>query len=269
MALLKDITLGRYYPGDSFVHNLDPRSKLLASLLFMFSLFIYIDLWSLLLLFMICAFGFRIAGIPYKFMLKNMKPFFWLFLITFLIHLLTTQGDAIYTIPLVDLTITQEGITNGTVYSFRLALLIAFAALLTMTTAPIELTDSLEKLFSPLKGLKVPVHEFALMMTLALRFIPILLHEAERIRNAQLSRGLALEGRLIQRIRNIIPMILPLMVSAIRRADELAVAMEARNYAGGSGRTSYRKLGFVAPDYALLTCTIVGVCGLYLVEKLA
>jgi len=200
---------------------------------------------------------------------KNLKPFFWLFLITFLIHLLTTRGTVLYSIPWLDWTITSEGMTNGTVYSIRLALLIIIAALLTMTTAPIELTDSLEKLFSPLKRVKVPVHEFALMMTLALRFIPILLREAERIRNAQLSRGLSLEGNLMHRVKNIIPMILPLMVAAIRRADELAVAMEARSYTGGSGRTTYRKLGFAPGDYVLLTGTMVCICGVFVIERLA
>lgn len=269
MAFINDITLGRYYPGDSILHDLDPRSKLLASLLLMLSLFISINLWSLLLLFVICVLGFQVSGIPFSMASRNLKPFFWLFLITFLIHVLTTRGTVLYTLPLLNWTITSEGMTNGMLYSIRLGVLIIIAALLTMTTAPIELTDSLEKLFSPLKRLKVPVHEFALMMTLALRFVPILLREAERIRNAQLSRGLSLEGNLMRRIRNIVPMILPLMVAAIRRADELAVAMEARNYAGGSGRTTYRKLGFAPHDYALLAGTMVCVCGVFVIERFA
>lgn len=251
MAFLTDITLGQYYPGNSFLHRLDPRSKLLASLLFMTCLLLSNN-WTLLGLHTgVCLLGIYFSKIPIQIILKNLKPFFWLFLITFAIHGLTTKGTALVDVPLLGLTVTQEGVFHGFSYSFRLALLIIFAALLTLTTEPIELTDSLEKLFAPLNRFKVPVHEFGLMMTLSLRFLPILLREGERIKNAQLSRGISLEGNIIRRVRNIAPMVLPLLVSAIRRAEDLAVAMEARHYVGGGQRTCFQKLEFGKRDVCL------------------
>lgn len=248
MAFLNDITLGQYYPGSSFLHRLDPRSKLLASLFFMTCL-LFSNNWSLLLLYAgVCILGFYFSKLPLEIILKNLKPFFWLFLITFGIHVLTTTGTTLLEIPIIGVTLTREGAFNGFSYAFRLALLIVFAAFLTLTTEPIELTDSLEKLLSPLKRFSVPVHEMSLMMTLSLRFLPILLREGERIKNAQLSRGISLEGNIVQRVRNVVPMVLPLLVSAIRRAEDLAVAMEARHYVGGEQRTSYHKLAFGRQD---------------------
>ncbi|MFQ5824847.1 MAG: energy-coupling factor transporter transmembrane component T family protein [bacterium] len=252
MGFLNDITLGQYYPGNSILHQLDPRSKLISSLFFMTSLLLSNKLSLILLLGGMCIFSIYFAKLPVKIISKNLKPFFWLFLITFIIHLLTTKGKTIFGVPFLDLKITEQGLINGATYSIRLAFLIIFAALLTLTTAPIELTDSLERLFSPLKRFNIPVHEFTLMMSLSLRFIPILIQEAERIKNAQLSRGASLEGSLLQRVKNIIPMILPLFISAFRRAEELAVAMEARHYISGEGRTSYRQLVFKRGDFGLL-----------------
>lgn len=252
MGFLNDITLGQYCPGNSFLHTLDPRSKLIASLLFMTGLLLSNSISLILLLGGICVVGIYFSEMPIKIISKNLKPFFWLFLITFAIHLLTTKGETILTVPFLGLSVTEEGFFNGITYSLRIVFLITFAALLSLTTAPIELTDSLERLFSPLKKLKVPVHEFALMMTLSLRFIPILIQEAERIKNAQLSRGVSLQGSLPRRVKNIIPMILPLFISAFRRAEDLAVAMEARHYVGGEGRTNYRRLVFKRADFGLL-----------------
>lgn len=200
----------------------------------------------------ICIVSVYLTKLPVKIISKNLKPFIWLFLITFGIHLLTTEGKTIASLSVLGLKISEQGLINGTTYSIRLAFLITFAALLTLTTPPIELTDSLERLFSPLKKFRVPVHEFSLMMTLSLRFIPILIREAERIKNAQLSRGVSLQGSLLQRVKNIIPMILPLFISAFRRAEDLSVAMQARNYVGGEGRTNYRRLEFKRGDFGLL-----------------
>lgn len=261
MAFLRDITLGQYYPADSFLHRLDPRSKLLASLIFMTCLLLPVRLNSILLQAGICVLGFYFSRIPAKMIIRNLKPFLWLFLITFGIHLFTTKGNAVVSIPFFGIKATEQGLLNGISYSIRLSLLIIFAALLTMTTAPIELTDSLDKLLSPLKRFRLPVHEFVLMITLALRFLPILIREAERIKNAQLSRGASLEGSLLQRVKNIVPMILPLFISAIRRAEDLAVAMEARHYVGGEGRTSYRKLAFSGGDYSLLAFSLAFLGG--------
>ncbi len=263
---LKDITLGQYFPGNSFLHRLDPRSKLFASLIFMTCLLLSQELFLFLLLTGVCLLGFYLSEIPLSRILKNLKPFFWLFLITFCIHLFTTKGHEINRISFLGFGLSEEGLLNGLSYSLRLGLLIVFAAFLTMTTPPIEITDSLEKLFSPLKRFKVPVHEFVLMMTLSLRFLPLLILEAERIKNAQLSRGVSLEGNLLQRVKNIVPMILPLFISAIRRAEDLAVAMEARHYVGGEGRTSFRKLRFRKGDFGMLAFSSLTFFGVVLLK---
>ncbi|NIR52777.1 energy-coupling factor transporter transmembrane protein EcfT, partial [candidate division KSB1 bacterium] len=187
--------------------------------------------------------------------LGTMRWFVWLFMITFCVH--TFKVHFFHWFPFLGFEISQQGLLRGFSYSTRLGVLIVFASLLTLTTSPTELTDSLERLFSPLKKLKLPVHEFALMMTLAIRFIPILVREANRIKSAQLSRGSSLEGSLVQRVRSISPMVLPLFVSAFRRADELAVAMEARNYSGGEARSSFQPMAFKREDIVLLVFSFV------------
>lgn len=257
MAIFQDFTLGQYYPGHSFLHNLDPRTKLLASILLMTSLLLASNYTFVLGIVAVCALGICMSQIPGHFFLKNLRPFVWLFIITFLIHALTTPGTALITAPFVAVSVTEQGLWSAGVYTIRLGLLIITAALLTLTTAPIDLTDGLERLLSPLKRIRVPVHEFVLMVTLSLRFLPILLQEAQRLRNAQVSRGASFEGNLMNRIKNIVPMIVPLFISALRRADELAIAMEARNYAGGSGRTVYRKLKMTLKDYSVLTGAVM------------
>ncbi len=264
MAFLNDITLGQYYPGNSFLHRLDPRSKLFASLIFMFCFLLTNDI--LLILIQGCVFilATYLSKIPAKVITKNLKCFFWLFLITFCIHIF--EFNLSHSFPFLNFKVTEQGILIGLVYTLRLVLLIVFAALFTLTTTPIELTDSLEKLFSPLKRFKLPVHEFTLMMTLSLRFIPILIYETERIKNAQLSRGASLEGRLLQRVQNIIPMLIPLFISAIRKADELAVAMEARNYMGGTGRTNYNQLVLKRGDFGLIIFSGAFLCGFFLLK---
>lgn len=265
MAFLNDITLGQYYPGDSILHRLDPRSKLTASLTIMTGLLMTTELHLMALPAVVILIAVAIAKIPLTFVFKNLKWFAWLFLITFAIHALEISTSS--TFPFLNFGINPSGLMAGGVYSVRLALLIVVAALLTLTTAPIELTDSLERIFSPLKRLRAPVHELALMMTLSLRFIPILIREAERIKNAQLSRGASLEGNLRQRIYNIVPMILPLFISAIRRADDLAVAMTARNYLGGEGRTCFQRLAFRNADYMVLIFSAALIMGILLLKN--
>lgn len=265
MAFLSDITLGQYYPGDSILHRLDPRGKLLASLVVMTCLLLSTELRLIVTQSVVVLAAICIAGIPFKIFAKNLKWFLWLFLITFAIHLFEISATA--TLPFLNFEIRDAGWLNGAVYTLRLALLIIMASLLTLTTSPIELTDGLERFFAPLKRLKVPVHELALMMTLSLRFIPILIREAERVKNAQLSRGASLQGSLLQRIRNIIPMLLPLFVSAIRRADDLAIAMTARNYLGGDGRTCYHRFAFGAQDIGLLLISAVWLIGILAVRS--
>lgn len=252
MAFLTDISLGQYYPGDSFIHRLDPRTKLIAIFCFMTALLVsfqpvVLGGFAILLIIIIAS-----SRLPVALVLKNIRPFIWLFFLTVLVHLFWTQGQVLYTVPVVNLDVTQEGLTLGLVYSVRLVLLIILAALLTLTTSPIELTDALEKMLGPLKRFKVPTHEIVMMLTLSLRFIPTLLEEALRLKNAQMSRGATFDGSLVQRIKSVVPLILPLFISAFRRADDLALAMDSRCYTGGEGRSSFRKLKFKAADYVVL-----------------
>ncbi len=258
MALFNDITLGHYYAGDSIVHRLDPRTKLIALLVMMTSLLVSFHAALLLVFAVLSLVLVFISRLPFLMVFRNLRPFFWLFLLTLVIHMFWTPGQRWFSVPWTGWTVTLEGVRMGLIYSLRLALLIVYAAMLTLTTSPIELTDALEKLLNPLKKFKVPAHEIVMMLTLSLRFIPTLMEEAERIKKAQLSRGATFEGNLIQRLRNVIPLVLPLFVSAFRRADELALAMDSRCYAGGEGRTSYTRLSFTPTDYVVLMGAAVG-----------
>ncbi len=254
MPLLRDMTLGQYYPGNSFLHCLDPRSKLISIVTLMTCLFISMEVDVLIAGGSLLTLGIARSGLPAGAIFRNLRPFVWLFFITFLVHALTTPGQ-----PLFDfgMPVTREGLVSGLGYSMRLSFLILVAALFTLTTPPIELTDALDKLFSPLKRLKVPVHELVLMASLSLRFLPILVNEAGRVKNAQLSRGATLDGRLLARVKAMVPMILPLFVSAIYRAEALALAMEARSYTGGKDRSSYRELTFGRNDFLALGCSFL------------
>jgi len=252
VAFFNDITLGHYYPADSMVHRLDPRTKLISIMILMVCLLATQRAAAFVLFVILCIVAIHLSRVPIALVLKNLKPFIWLFLLTIFIHLFFTSGKTLYQLPVLGLSITDKGLSLGTLYSVRLALLIVFAALLTLTTSPMEMTDALEKLFRPFKRLKIPTHELVMMMTLSLRFIPTLMAEAERLRKAQISRGASFEGNITRRIKSLIPLILPLFVSAFHRADDLAMAMDSRCYAGGEGRTSFKLLRFHAPDYFVL-----------------
>ncbi len=260
MPLLTDITFGHYYPIDSFVHRLDPRTKMITIFMGMTGLLVIYDVRGLLGFTIFTFAGIWLSKIPPSLIFRNLRPFFWLFLLTFIIHIIFTEGDAIVRIPFVNLNLTKEGISNGISYSLRLALLISVAALLTLTTSPVEITDALEVLSSPLKRFGVPTHDLTMMMTLSLRFIPTLMMEADKLRKAQISRGVSFSGSLIKRLKNVLPLILPLFVSVFRRADELALAMDARCYTGGEGRTRFRQLTFNIHDYL-----VIGGTGLFLI----
>jgi energy-coupling factor transport system permease protein len=257
MAFFNDITLGQYYPAESVLHRLDPRSKLfvvfsiMTGLLLTYNIFILIGMAILFIPAAACA------RIPFALLMKNLRPFLWLFVLTWLIHLFWSSGRILWIVPGTSLTMTREGAALGGIYVVRLALLILYAALLTLCTSPIELTDALERLSRPLKRLGVPTHEMSLMLTLALRFIPTLLEEAQRIRNAQLSRGARFTGSLRHRIRGLLPLMVPLFVSAFRRADELALAMDARCYGGGEGRTVYTRLHLAAADWGVMAGSFI------------
>lgn len=260
MALLNDITLGQYYPADSFIHRLDPRTKVLVILSAMILFVITQSLVKLVIALISVLFIIRMSRIPFLLVIRNLRPFLWLFIITIVFHIfLTNQGDILITIPFLGTQVTKFGLINGFIYSFRLGILILIAAILTLTTSPMELTDALDRFLKPLQKLGISTHEFTMMITLSLRFIPTLLFEADKLQKAQISRGAIFEGNLIQRLKSVIPLILPLFISVFRRADDLALAMDSRCYVGGTGRTTFKKLNFYKSDYFVLIGTLIFV----------
>ena len=255
--MLQDITLGQFFPGQSIIHRLDPRTKII--LLFVLMIIIFFAegaaAYSILIV-ATCAIIF-ISKIPPVTVLKSVKPLIWIILFTLILHLFTHEGEVLISIGAFN--VTFEGVKFGVMISLRLILLIMLASLLTFTTSPIQLTDALEKLLSPLKKIGIPAHEFAMMMTIALRFIPTLIEELDKIMKAQKSRGADFEtGGIVKRLKSFVPVLVPLFLSSFRRADELATAMEARCYRGGEGRTHFRQLKFQRLDlFAALTVIII------------
>lgn len=248
--MISDITLGQFFPGDSFIHKLDPRTKILLTLLFIVSVFLVNTPIGFLAVLLAVIFLVMASKISIKVILKGIKPIIYVLIFTALINIFMTKADSK---PLVDfyfIKIYKEGIIRAVFMGLRVILLIVgTSVLLTYTTSPISLTDGIESLLSPLKKLKVPVHVFAMMMTIALRFIPTLIEETEKIMNAQKSRGADFSsGSLIKRAKALIPIIIPLFVSSFKRADELAVAMECRCYRGDKNRTKLVKLEYKGRD---------------------
>jgi len=268
MSILNDITLGQYYPSDSLVHRLDPRTKILTVLCMMTLFVITHSIVKLMAALGVILFIIKVSKIPFLLVLKNLRPFLWLFLLTIIFHVfLTRQGEILFTVPVINTPVSKPGLMNGLIYSFRLGILILLAAMLTLTTSPMEITDALDRFLKPLQKLGVSTHEFTLMITLSLRFIPTLLFEADKLQKAQVSRGATFEGNIFQRIKSVIPLILPLFISVFRRADELALAMDARCYTGGKGRTSFKELVFQRNDYYVLMGAI-GFIIFFLIIKL-
>lgn len=245
--MIRDITLGQYYQADSVIHRLDPRVKLIATIGFIISLFV-VDSWVgyvVAALFLVCM--IQLSKVPFRYMVKGMKAIVFILLITVVFNLFLTPGE-----PLVSvwkLTITKEGLRIAVMMAVRLSFLIVGSSLMTLTTTPNSLTDGMEKLMKPLKYVKVPVHEIAMMMSIALRFIPILLEETDKIMKAQIARGADFEsGNLIKKAKAMVPLLVPLFISAFRRANDLAMAMEARCYRGGEHRTKMKPLCYHAAD---------------------
>lgn len=254
---LKDITLGQYFPGHSFVHKLDPRTKLLAVVLYIVALFLAKNFLTYGIMFLLLAVSIAISKVPLKSIVRGLKPVVFIVVFTAILNLFYTPGDHVL-VKVWILTITLEGVFNAFFMVVRILMLIAGTFLLTYTTSPILLTDALESLLGPLKKIKVPVHELAMIMSIALRFIPTLIEETDKIMSAQRARGADFEsGNLIQRAKALIPLLVPLFISAFRRADELAVAMECRCYHGGEGRTRLRQLHYVGRDYFVLVLFVV------------
>lgn len=247
--MLRDITLGQYYPADSPVHKLDPRVKLFGALVYIVSLFVFRGIFGFLLATIFLFFLIKICQVPFRFMVKGLKPIVILMVFTAVFNLFLTPGKQVlfhYGI----LTITMEGVKNAAFMLVRLTYLIVGTSVMTLTTTPNQLTDGLEKALKPLSKVGVPVHAVSMMMSIALRFIPILIEETDIIMKAQMARGADFEeGSLIVRAKNMIPLLVPLFISAFRRADDLAMAMEARCYEGGEGRSKMRPLSYRRMDY--------------------
>lgn len=254
--MLRDITLGQYYPTESVVHRLDPRVKLGGTLLYVISLFFFKNILGYLIAVLFLGLVIQLSKVPFKFMVKGMRAILLLLMITVVFNLFLTPGT-----PLVSfwkLSITREGLVIACSMAVRLTLLVIGSSVMTLTTTPNNLTDGMEKMLKPLKLFKVPVHEVAMMMSIALRFIPILLEETDKIMKAQTARGADFEGgNLFRRARAMVPLLVPLFISAFRRANDLAMAMESRCYRGGEGRTKMKPLMYQKRDYLAYGCIVV------------
>lgn len=247
------LILGQYIPGNSFIHRLDPRTKLLSAIWFILLIFIASGFWSYALLASIVFLAAMISEIPISYYINGLKPLTFLILITVSLQLLFSQGEVIV-FELGWLQITQEGIINAVKIIVRFILIIFMSTILTLTTTPLEIADGIEALLKPLKRLKMPVEEIALVLSIALRFVPTLMEETEKIMNAQRSRGVEFNvGSLIERMKKIVPLLIPLFISSIDRADQLATAMTARGYQGGDHRTKLRELHWAKRDYLVFT----------------
>jgi len=261
LILLNDIQIGRYLPGDSFLHRMDPRVKIVLLFFFLLLIFFVENAAGFAALACAVALLMVFSRVPLMMQLRSIRPILWIVLFTFAVHLFMTPGTEAFRIGF--LTATWEGIVRGAYIGLRLILLILLSTLLTLTTSPLRLTDGLEALLSPLRRVGVPVHELAMMMTIALRFVPTLLEELDRIMKTQKARGVDFErGNIMQRLRAIVPVLVPLFLSAFRRADELALAMEARCYRGGEGRTQMKELRTGRLDYAAIGIFFLGAAGI-------
>lgn len=253
--MLRDITLGQYYQTESVIHRLDPRVKLAGTLLYIISLFFFKNFMGYLLAALFLAVVIRLSRVPFKFMVRGMKAVFFLLLITVVFNLFLTPGEPL--VRIWRLTVSAEGLELALTMAVRLVMLVVGSSVMTLTTTPNNLTDGMEKGMRPLKLFRVPVHEVAMMMSIALRFIPILLEETDKIMKAQIARGADFEsGNLIRRAKALVPLLVPLFISAFRRANDLAMAMEARCYRGGDGRTKMKPLVYQRRDRIAYLCVL-------------
>lgn len=254
-GMLRDITLGQYYQTESVIHRLDPRVKLVTTIAFIISLFIFDGILGYVLAGLFLAMTIKLSKVPFKFMVKGMKAIVFLLMITVIFNMFLTPGEAIFTVW--KLTLTKEGVRLAVFMAIRLSFLVIGSSVMTLTTTPNQLTDGLEKLLNPLKKIKLPVHEIAMMMSIALRFIPILLEETDKIMKAQIARGADFEsGNLIKKAKSMVPLLVPLFISAFRRANDLAMAMEARCYRGGEHRTKMKPLQYKRIDFCAYSIVV-------------
>ncbi len=259
--MIRDITIGQYYPAESLIHKLDPRVKLVGTIVYIIALFVIDSYIGYLLAAAALLAVIKLSRVPMKFIVRGLKPIIAILLFTLVFNLFFTQGDPVFKLGII--TVTKQGIKLCITMAIRLVLLIVGSSLMTFTTTPNHLTDGLESLLGPLKKIKVPVHEISMMMSIALRFIPILMEETDKIMKAQTARGADFEsGGLVKKAKGLIPLLVPLFVSAFRRANDLAMAMEARCYRGGEGRTKMKPLKYKGMDITSYLVLIVFFAGI-------
>jgi energy-coupling factor transport system permease protein len=253
--MMREITIGQYYKGDSILHRLDPRTKVAATVLYILSLFIGKSIPAYLLAVAFLAVMIKISTVPFFFMVRGLKAVFTILLFSVVINMFFIPGEVILDFGFCD--ISKEGLQTAGFMALRLVFLILGSSLMTLTTTPNQLTDGMEKLLKPLKKIHIPVHEIAMMMAIALRFIPILTEELDKIMKAQSARGAEFNtGNMIQKVKSVVPILVPLFVSAVRRANDLAMAMESRCYHGGEGRTKMKPLLYHRNDYMAYAVTV-------------
>ena len=263
--MLKDITLGQYFPGNTLAHRLDPRTKLTVTVLYIVALFSAHSVYAYAALILTLLVSVRVSRVGAKALLRGLKPVLFIIAFTAILNLFYTPGVELVHFWI--FRITVEGVRTAVTMMARITLLIMGTFLLTYTTSPIHLTDGLESLLGPLKKLRLPVHELAMMMSIALRFIPTLIEETDKIMSAQKARGADFEsGSIFQRAKALVPLLVPLFVSAFRRADELATAMECRCYHGGDGRTKLHELHYAARDYLVLLYYLALAVGIIILD---
>ncbi|MDP4153168.1 MAG: energy-coupling factor transporter transmembrane component T [Bacillota bacterium] len=258
--MLKDITLGQFFPGNSAIHKLDPRAKLILTLLYIVLLFITANYYGFIIAAILLCYVIASSRISFRLIYKSVKPLVFIMIFTGVLNMLYTQGTPIFKIWI--LTVTYEGLSSAIFMILRLVFLVVGTSMLTYTTSPIMLTDGLERLMNPLKKIHFPAHELSMMMTIALRFIPTLIEETEKIINAQKARGADFEtGNIIRRAKALIPVLVPMFISAFRRADELAIAMECRCYHGGEGRTRMKSMQMQGRDFIAFAVMVISFTG--------
>ena len=266
--MLRDITIGQHFPGTSLVHRFDPRMKLVLTIVYIVLLFAASNPLGLTLSILFLALMYKVAQIPFKMILKSLKPILPIVVFTAVLNLFFVSGEGDPLVKLGFLTIYAEGVRYAVLMAVRVMALIAGTSLLTYTTSPIVLTDAIEQLLKPLGRLHFPVHELAMMMSIALRFIPTLIEETDKIMNAQKARGAQLDtGKMLDRVKALVPVLIPLFISAFRRADELAMAMECRCYHGGEGRTKLHVLQYEGRDYLALALGLAVTAGIIVLRQ--
>ena len=266
--MLKDITLGQFFPGDTFIHRLDPRTKLIAVILYIVALFNAKGVVTYAMVMAVLVLCILVSRVPFRSLTRGLKPIWVIVAFTAIMNLFFTSGTPLGAGWLLS-HITQEGLRSAIFMVLRIVMLIMGTFLMTYTTSPIALTDGMESLLGPLKKLRLPIHELAMMMSIALRFIPTLIEETDKIMSAQKARGADFEtGNIFRRAKALVPILVPLFISAFRRADELATAMECRCYHGGEGRTALRVLRYKAADWLVLVAFLALTAGIIVLKKL-